>query len=416
MGVIVSPRKLKILIVSPCYPPDLGPSAPLLGLLAESLVSLGNQVTVLAAVPHYPSGVVLSKYRHWPWAWETCNGVNICRVWIPSGNRANLLHRSLTFLVYQVLATLAGLRLDYEVAFIANPAIETVLPFVVLGLLRRKATVYAVWDVYPEVGIRIGLFRNRAIIQFVKWLEDICLCGAQRIQVLGEGLLADLSSHNIKIEDVAVILPWLDTKFLRPLPYKNDFSIAYELEDKFVVLYAGNFGPAQGLELILEAARLLSNYSEILFLFVGDGVEKDQLVAQASGLRNVRFLPLQPRECLPDVLASSSVSLVTLKSGMSFSSLPSKTFSILASGRPVVACVDTHSDIWNLIESSKAGRCVLPDRPNELANVILTLKNDPLLCEQMGINGRTWAEKYHSLDVVAEKFELLFFNALEDRK
>ena len=120
----------------------------------------------------------------------------------------------MTFLVYQILVTLAGLRLKYDVAFIVNPAIETGLPFVVLGWLRQKPVVFGVWDVYPEVGVRMGLFRNRVVVRLVAFLEDICLHTARYIQVLGEGFVADLASHGIKSEHIVVIPPWLDIELI----------------------------------------------------------------------------------------------------------------------------------------------------------------------------------------------------------
>jgi colanic acid biosynthesis glycosyl transferase WcaI len=407
---------MKILIVSPCYPPDLGPSAPMFRLLAESLVSLGNNVTVLAAVPHFPTGIVPPEYRRRIWTWNYVNGVKIGRAWIPSGNRANLIHRALTFIVYQVLVTLAGFRLKYDVAFIANPAIETGLPFLLLGWMRRKPVVFGVWDVYPEVGVRMGLFRNRVVIQAVALLEDFCLHTAQRIQILGEGFLTDLAHHNIKTENVAVIPPWLDVKGIHPMPRQNSFSCAQGWNNKFIVLYAGNLGLTQDLNIILDAARQLTHEPEILFLFVGDGASKEQLVSQAASLSNVRFLPFQPRERLPEVLATADVSLVVLKKGMGFSSLPSKTFSILSSARPVLACVDEGSDAWNLIERSQAGICLLPENPEALVQAICTLKNDPQRREWLGRNGRTWVEKHHSSKAAAELFEPLLMKAIEDRQ
>lgn len=399
---------MRILIVSPCYPPDLGPSAPMFAMLAESLVSTGNQVTVLAAVPHFPNGSVPLEYRQRFWTWEHPNGVRVGRAWIPSGNRANLVHRSLTFFIYQVLVTWVGWSLEYDVAFIVNPAIETGLPLIFLGWMRRKPVVLGVWDVYPEVGVRMGLFRNRALIRLVAVLEDICLHAANSIQVLGEGFLTDLAYHRIKSEKVIVIPPWLDTELIQPVSRQNSFSQEQGLDDRFVVLYSGNLGPAQGLDLILEVARKLVSEPEILFLFVGDGAGKEQLVNQASEINNVRFLPLQPRERLPEVLASADVSLVVLKRGMGSSSLPSKTFSILSSGRPVLACVDKGSDTWNIVQRSQSGLCSLPENPTALAQAILALKNDPCRRVQMGLNGRAWVEKHHSIQVMNRKFELLF--------
>jgi colanic acid biosynthesis glycosyl transferase WcaI len=407
---------MKILIVSPYYPPDLGPSAPMLAILAESLVSSGHNVTVLASVPHFPGGQVAEEYRCRLWTWENCNGVRVGRAWIPSGNRANIAHRLLTFFVYQALATLAGLRLKYDVAFMTNPAIETGLPFTLLGCMRQKPVIFGVWDVYPEVGIRMGLFRKHAVINMVGFMEDFCLQRAHSIQVLGEGFVADLANHQISPDHIIVIPPWVDTKLIKPIQRHNSFSYENNLDDSFVVLYAGNLGLSQGLNTVLEAARRLRDRYEILFLFIGDGSGKTQLVSQASGLNNVRFLPFQPRESLPEVLACADLSLVSMKNGIGSSSLPSKTFSILASGRPVLACLDEGSDAWNLVQRSQAGLCIPAGDSKELVKAIIWLRDDPAWRELMGRNGRAWAEKNHSPQAAAEQFELLLVNAIEDKK
>lgn len=405
---------MKILVVTPYYAPDLGPSAPMFALLSEELVRRDHTVTILCAVPHFPSGQVAPEYRHSWWQWHEHNGVQVCRVRVPSGNRANLAHRLWAFLVYQILTTLAGLRLQYDVVLVTNPAIETGLPFAVLCWLRRKPCVYAVWDVYPEVGVRMGLFRNRLVIGLVGFLEDFCLQRSQRIQVLSDGFCADLTNHGLTPDQIAVIPPWLDTDFIRLMPRRNSFSLAHDLNDRFVVLYAGNLGLSQGLETVLESARILADRPGILFLFVGDGAGKSHLMDQAVSLNHVRFLPFEPRERLPEVLAVADVSLVVLKQGISSASLPSKLFSIFASGRPVIASVDEDSDTWRLVQSSQAGLCVQPEDPFTLAQAVLSLHADSERCQKMSRNGRAWAEQYHSPRYAAERFERLFQNVIED--
>ena len=141
---------------------------------------------------------------------------------------------------------------------------------------------------------------------------------------------------------------------------------------------------------------------------VGGGADKEQLVNLAADLNNVRFLPFQPRDQLPKVLASADVSLVVLKQGIGSSSLPSKTFSILASSRPVLASVDKDSDAWSLVQVSKAGLCIQPDDPGALVRAVLKLNDDPTQRRQMGQNGRAWIEKHHSPQVAATLFGNLF--------
>lgn len=403
---------MNLLLVTPYYAPDLGPSAPMFTLLSEELMRRGHMVTVLCAVPHFPSGRVPDEYRHGVWQWGEQNGVRVCRVRVPSGDRSNLFHRLWVFMVYQVLVAVAGLRVRYDTALVTNPALETFLPFVVLCWLRRKPSVYAVWDVYPEIGVRMGLFRNPAVIRIVGFLEDFCLRRADRVHILSDGFRTDLAAHKLNPVQIAVIPHWLETAHIRPLPRSNSFSKENGLDGYFVVLYAGNLGLSQGLETVLEAARLLTERSDILFLFVGEGAGRSELEAQAAGMHNVRFLPYQTRERLPEVLATADVALVVLKQGIGSASLPSKLFSILASGRPILASVDMNSDAWKLVQASQAGLCMEPQNPKQLADAILSLHDDPSRRAQMGINGRAWVEGHHSPQSAAGQFEQLFLNVL----
>jgi colanic acid biosynthesis glycosyl transferase WcaI len=180
------------------------------------------------------------------------------------------------------------------------------------------------------------------------------------------------------------------------------------------VLYAGNLGLSQALEHVLVVAQSLARRDEICFVFVGDGAAREQLVSQTAQMElpNVRFIPFQPRERLPEVLATADVSLVTLQRGIGTGSLPSKTFSILASGRPVLVSVDAGSETWRLVERAKAGLCVPPECPSALAEAILTLKGDKKLRERLGRSGRKWAEDQHSPQAAAEQFEELLLKAV----
>lgn len=400
---------MKILLVTPFYAPDLGPSAPLLTMLSEDLVGLGHPVSVITAVPHYPSGIVLPEFRGRLIQREKRNGVEVIRVWVPSGNRSNLYHRLLTFLVFQLLSSIVGLRCSYDVLIITNPAIETYLPFSLLSWFRRKPSLLCVWDVYPEIGIRMGIFRNPLITSLVGKLEDFCLRRANVMQVLGNGFISDLQSHTVPASKIVVIPPWLDTDFIRPLPRQNSFSYEQGVNGDFVVLYAGNLGFSQGLENVLLAAKFLSHLQHIRFVFVGDGANREKLVTQASelGLQNVKFIPFQTRERLPEVLATSDVSLVSLQEGVGDSSLPSKTFPVLASGRPVLAVADKGSGLWNLVQQSQGGMCVPPSDPKHLAETISVLEQSPELRHQMSKNAREFALQFHSRKSAAHQFETI---------
>ncbi len=400
---------MRILVVALMYMPDGGAGAPLYGMLCEGLAQRGHEVTVITTVPHYPTGRVPEAYRGRWLQRSRENGVDVVRVLIPSVDRTDLKQRLLQFLCFQLGALVAGRNQHYDAAFFGNPALEVWLPFAWLTGLGRKPAIFSVHDVYPDVGVTLGIFRHKAVVAAVGALERFCLDKARLVRVLSESFIRPLSLLGVPEAKMRLIYDWVDTDLIKPLPRENAFSREHGLNDSFVVLYAGNIGFSQGLEHVLTTARLLRNQPDIKIVLVGEGAAKDRLMAQASQgqLGNIFFLPFQPRARLPEVLASADVSLVTLQKKIGEASLPSKSFSILASGRPLIACVEEGSDLWRLVERSGAGIGVPPEDPAALAQAIVELKNNPARREQMGARGRAYALAHHSPQAAAEQVERL---------
>ncbi len=408
---------MRILVVASYYRPDGGAAATLFPSLCEDLVRLGHEVTVLTAVPHYPSGRVPEAYRRRKKLLSEESGVKVMRVGLPSVDRSKLSARLFQFIAFQVRAIQAGLRLRYDVVLTHTPALEVLLPFVYFCSFRRKPALYSVHDIYPEVGIKLGIFHSSLWIKAVGWLEKYCLKRAGTIRILSKSFRANLLEKGVAESKLALIYDWVDTEAVRPMPKENSFTREYGLANRFVVLYAGNIGLVQGLDTVLEAARLVADDSEICFVFVGDGAGRSALVEEARqmGLADVRFATYQPRDRMPEVFAAADISLVTLRRGAGFGALPSKTYQIFSSGRPVIASVDEGSDTWDLIESAEAGLCVPPENPPELAKAIRTLKQDRDLRERLGCNGRIWVERHHSPRSAAEQFEKLLLATISPK-
>ncbi len=406
---------MKILIIASYYIPDGGPAGQLYKLLCEALSQRGHQVTVLTSVPHYPSGRVPKEFRG-KWIFRTTeNGVNVVRVSLPSVNRSNLLARMVQFISFQLNAIIACFWEKYDVVLTHSPAIESLFPYIYYSILRRKPAIYSVHDVYPDVGIKLGIFRNKLVINAVATMEQVCLNNSAKVRILSSSFLAGLQKLNVNQDKIALIYDWVDTDAIRPLPKINMFSQEFGLTNSFIVAYAGNLGLVQGLDTILDAAKILLSNKEITFVFVGDGSNRIQLFEKAKRLElsNVLFIPYQPIERMSEVLSSVDVVLVSLSKGTGFGALPSKTYSIMASGRPIIACLDPGSEAWDLVERSKAGICIEPENPEQLANAIMKLKSDVQLRNEYGENGRKYVEMNHSPEKAAEQFEALFLDCIK---
>jgi len=304
------------------------------------------------------------------------------------------------------------MTLKYDVVLITNPALETGIAFFFLAWLRRKPSIFCVWDVYPDVGVDLGIFRHRLIVQIVKGLEDFCLNNANAVQVLDDAFIPKLIKRLTSKSIIDVIPPWVDTDFIQPGTRDNPFAQENDFVGKFVVLYAGNLGLSQGLEQVNLAAQQLDGEDQIQFVYVGEGTNRETLIEQSQklGLRNVHFLPYQPRRRLPEVLSTANLAIVSQINGLGDLSIPSKAFSILASGRPILAVTGTGSALEKLITRAQAGRCVPPGDPAILAQAVLELSRDPITTDQMGENGRIYATLHHSRMAAARRFDELMKN------
>jgi colanic acid biosynthesis glycosyl transferase WcaI len=401
--------RVRILVITPFYAPDAGPSAALYEMLCEELVRLGCEVSVISAVPHYPTGRVGKEFRGRLVQRERRQGVDVTRVWVPSVDRARLGLRLLSFFCFQVLAAFVGLTRRYDVLLASNPAFEVLLPVVALGVLRRKPMIYSVHEIYPDVGVKLGIFRHRPVIKAIDLMERRCCRRAGYVRVLSEGYKGVVESKGTPESKLAVIWDWIDADFIRPLPRRNAFSAQWGLEARFVAMYAGNLGLTQGLEQVVEAARLLEGEPAIRIVLVGDGAARGSLEQSVgrAGLRNVQFIPFQERELLPWVLASADVSLIMLKRGMGTDSVPSKCYSIMASGRPIIASVDPGSDTWKVIQQAGCGLCLEPENPRALAGTILDLFRNDAYRARLGALGRAYVVEHHSKSHAAREFHRL---------
>jgi colanic acid biosynthesis glycosyl transferase WcaI len=249
-------------------------------------------------------------------------------------------------------------------------------------------------------------------------MERFCYRRAAVVQVLSEGHRRTLLARGVPDSKLAVVRPWVDTDFIRPIGRQNEFSSEYGLNQSFVVMYAGNFGLTQGLEQLVETASHLSNEQDIRFVLVGQGSAQVALQDsfRSAGLTNAQFIPSQPRDRLPRLLASADVALVMLRKGFGMDSVPSKTYSILASGRAIVAVVDKGSDTWQLVENASCGVCVSPGDSWALANAILRLYQERRHCSQLGANGRAYALKRHSRGSAFRQYDRLLSSMSESKQ
>jgi colanic acid biosynthesis glycosyl transferase WcaI len=180
-------------------------------------------------------------------------------------------------------------------------------------------------------------------------------------------------------------------------------------------MYAGNVGLSQSLDIVLECASALAYEEDLVFVINGQGAARAELERNARGLSNVRFVDMQPPERLPELLAAADIHLVPLRKGLARSSMPSKTYSILAAARPLVASVDAGSEVTRVLERSEGGVAVPPEDAEALTKAVRSLLDAPEETSRMGEAGRAWVESWASPAAVAESYERLFDRLRSER-
>jgi colanic acid biosynthesis glycosyl transferase WcaI len=399
------------LLLTLYFAPDVAANAVIMTELAEELAALGHQVTVVTAFPHYAGNVIDRRYRGRLIQQEEYKSMRVVRTYLyTSLHKQRFLVRFLNYVSFNVLSTLAGIFAGPQDIILApSPPLTIGLSACIISRVRRIAYVYNVQDIYPDVVVKLGILRNPLVIAFSRWLERFVYSHARHITVLSEGFRANLLRKGVPAEKLTIIPNFVDVDFIRPLPRDNGFRQRFGLDGRFVVLYAGNLGHSQSLERVLDCAALLQDQDHIAFVIVGNGSRKPYLEARAQqmGLSNMHFIPFQPREDVPEIYAAGDVSLVPLRKGIALDSVPSKAYTIMASGRPVIAAVDPGSDVWSLVKQAQCGLCVEPENPHALAEAIYALYADPTLRERLGRNGREHVVQHYTRQAVAKQYNEL---------
>jgi colanic acid biosynthesis glycosyl transferase WcaI len=403
---------VRILVLIIQFPPDVNPSGLLMAQLGEGLVARGHQVSVVTTFPHYERFRVADEFRGKLFERGSYRGMNVLRLYVyAAGDKHKMTRRLLSYLSFNALASIAAAvsRERYDVILCSNGSFFSGLSSTLIGLVKGAPFIYNVQDLYPETPVQAGQLRNRFAIRLLESLERFMYSRATHISVIAPGFRDNIVAKDVPSAKVSTIPNFVDTEFIRPLDKTNEFSLRHELTDKFVVTHAGNVGYVYDLETLVEAAHLLRVQRDVQFLIVGDGVVRPRLEAKvkALDLANVSFLPYQPRETLPFLRATSDVQVALYKKGASRYSMPSKVYEIMASGRPVLASADVHSDLWNLVANTQCGICLEPQEPTRLASAVMTLYKNPKLRLRMGVHGRSEVDRQYSVDAVVAQYDEL---------
>ncbi len=399
-------------MLSLVFGPDNVSTAKMMEELAHGLRARGHEVTVLTSMLHYnPSEKILNNpiYRARRLFTESKeSGVRVFRVYMPL-KRKRVRSRALDYLWFH-LATLivAAIRIPrQDVIFVPSPPITLGLEGYLLARLKRGQLVYDVRELWPDVPIRLGLIRNPFLVRLVTALETFVYRRSACITSIAECFIASLLKRGVPREKLFFTPNFVDVDRIQPRDKQNPFSRQHGFVDRYVAFYGGNIGLTQGLEVLIEVAKELEKEQDILLVLIGDGAGRTKLeeAIAASGAKNMRLLPFEPEERVPDVYATADVCLSPMRFGFSYDTVPSKIYTAMAAGRPVVSASEPDTESAQLLSMSKAGIVVVPESASEMAQAICLLYRSPELGREMGKNGRQWILDHYSKDAVIGEYD-----------
>ncbi len=417
---------MKIVYISQYFPPEMGAPAGRAAELSRHWAAAGHDVTVLTGFPNHPTGVIApdyrSKFRRIVFR-ESAGGVNVVRTWLlPFPNR-KAHERILNYASFCVSSAITGLCLSPpDVVIASSPQLLVALSGCWLAYSKRVPFVFEVRDLWPESLVAVGTSGGNSILYGgLAKLAGFLYRRSDRIVVVAPAFEDHLVKHwHVPREKISVVENGVETDLFSPQPdtarslsqnslaAKASAKLRKQLgvEGKFVASYIGTMGMAHGLETIIAAATELSEANpEIVFLMLGEGAEKERIVAMAreGGLNNLRFLDQQPREKIPAYIRASDVCLVPLKKADIFKTvIPSKMLESMSCACPVILGVEGQAR--SILEQAGAGLVVEPENPHELANAMQYLAANPNAARELGQRGREYVLRNFSRRLTAEKY------------
>ena len=410
----VTNSPLKLVVLCPHFEPDTAPTGVVMTTIVHELAKLGHEVHVVTALPWYRQHRVESGWVETTWrtrttvtAWGSVTRLNP----FAGEDKKNLWRRALGFIGFSVISVVAGFkagrvrgdrrRVDAVIAM--SPPLTLGLSGWFIAKGRRAPLVFNIQDVFPDAAIETGAITNSAVIKVSRWLEKISYRSASIVTVLSDDLRDNVVAKLpvSQASKVVVIPNFVDTVVIQPRDRMTKYREDLGIDDRPVVMYAGNVGFSQSLNLLLDAAR---EFPDVAFVVNGSGAARAALEADAEKLNNVFFGDYQPIERLSEVLATADIHAVLLKRGLGKVSVPSKTYSVMAAGRAVIAAIDPGTEVTRLIDGAKCGHTVLPDDSTLLIEALRTMLADSNEIRQMGERARQFVEQVASPASVAQQY------------
>lgn len=397
---------MNLLVYSAYYEPEIAASLFLSTNLYEDFAKSGMNVRLYVPLP--TRGVndeIREKYKGLVEKKE--NGkLEIIRLNI-SREGANPIKRALRYLGMNLKFIHVSTKFDADAIFVQSTPPTQGAMAAIIKKRKKIPFIYNLQDVFPDSLIGAGLAKKGSLIYKIgRIIEDFTYKNADKIIVISNDIRDNIMKKGVPEDKIVVVPNWIDSKTIYPI--KKEDNYLYEKyainREHFSVVYAGNLGYAQNLDVLIKAAEQLVDRTDIQFLIFGKGAQEEVYKKRAANLANIRFFPMQPYSEVSYVYSLGDVSVVPCKKGFGGSAMPSKTWSIMATGTPVLASFDSQTEMERIIKENETGLFSNADDYIGLASNILKFYNDSDLKEKYGENGRKYVDTYLNRSICTRKY------------
>ena len=401
---------MRLLILTQYFPPEIGAPQNRLFELAVRLQKKGIDVSVLTAMPNYPQMKIHDNYKGKCYCHENLNNLDVHRAWIYVSQSKAVISRLLNYFSFVISAFFVGLFKikKQDVLMIESPPLFLGITAYLLSRIKGAKMIFNVSDLWPESAEKLEIISNKTLLSMATKLEEFCYRKAALVSGQTQGIVKNISSR-FPEKKVYWLKNGVDINFydvnktIEENAWRKEHN--YTCED-FILFYGGIIGHAQGLDVILNAAKQLENYENIKFVLLGNGPEKERLLKLKAelGLNNLQFYDAVPKSQMQKIIMDTNASIIPLKRLDLFKgAIPSKIFENLALKKPIILGVEGEAEEL-FIQQGKCGVSFTPEDSEDLAKQILHLYNNPDLVKELGENGLAYVSENFNRDKIAEDF------------
>ncbi|MBB3255245.1 colanic acid biosynthesis glycosyl transferase WcaI [Paraburkholderia bannensis] len=400
-------KNMKILIYGINYAPELTGIGKYTAEMSEALSSVGHEVRVICAPPYYPHWRIAQGFSACFYEHTNSNGVEICRapLWVPSrpkGVRRILHLASFAVSSFPIMLRQAFWRPNVVIC-VAPSLMNAPAAWLVAALSRAHAWLH-VQDFEVDAAFNLGMLNGSFLKRSALAVERILFRRFDTISTISSKMAERALRKGVVRSKIVHFPNWADVDAIQPLATKSPMRAELNIPDgAIVVLYSGNMGAKQGLEVLANVAVRFSARDDIFFVFCGNGPARSSIATVCGGERNCRFLDLQPVERLNDLLNLADIHVLPQRADAADLVLPSKLTGMFSSGRAVIAMANPGTEIHDIV--LHRGLVVAPEDPVGLAAAIERLSEDAVEREKLGKAGREFAKSMLSRDAVLAAFE-----------